>query len=87
MRVSAEQTALRETPAPNPTTTPASSLSHGTLGIAGGPIGQLLRERPLTALFVLLAAAAIFLLVHGRIDRRSRAALPIERHQEFLDFD
>jgi hypothetical protein len=75
--------------APTPAASPAQQpIVKGALRARARDIGAVQRSRSSTALVVLLAAAAVFLVVAGRLDRRSSAfaSAPLGRRQDLLTF-
>jgi hypothetical protein len=71
-----------------PSSTTGASVDRGTLEAPTGFRAVLRAARSSTGLFVLAGAAALFLLVQGRLDRRSPrlADAPIDRRAEMLEF-
>jgi hypothetical protein len=75
--------------APTPAAFPAQqTIVKGALRARARDIGAVQRSRSSTALVVLLAAAAVFLVVAGRLDRRSSAfaSAPLGRRKDLLTF-
>jgi hypothetical protein len=66
----------------------AAPAEHGRLETPTGFRAVLDAARSSTALFLLAGAAALFLLVQGRWDRRSPglADAPVDRRAEMLEF-
>jgi len=69
----------------------AATVRHGQLDLSRpGAVARLVRRmaQPLTALLLLLALAAVFLLVSGRLDRRHPRLVgaPLDRRDDRLEF-
>ena len=72
----------------SPSSAARAPVDRGTLETPTGFHAVLRAARSSTGLFILAGAAALFLLVQGRLDRRSPrlADAPIDRRAEMLEF-